>query len=1597
MKDGTISKKSLWQRIILVLARIVLAVFILVIVLLVAINIPAVQTFIAGKFIKSIREKTGTEVTLGSLKIALPNTVNINELFVRDKNADTMLYLHALSVDVSLFRLLQNQVAIKSLSLEKVVANIHRKTPGGNFNFQFLADLFAPDTTAIPDTVSKPQKPWLIKVDDINLENIRGSFYDAMGGIDLRVNLGNFNAKFKDFDLNLQKIDIRETLLKNTSVSLTLNPGDTGNLIQPSAAVDAETSLNSNTIQSVSDVFIALTILADKLTIENTDVSFNDNSSPKSANGIDYVHLDLQSLNAVVSNINIDSSGYRADFESLSVSESCGLNVKKFAAGAEFTDTHLVFKNLDLETSASKITGNINLSYLSFNEFPANLWNAASSVNIDSSTLNANEIFLIVPFLATDPYMGKFKNSDILISAKADGKINDLNIENLGLTILENTILKSNFRLTGLPDINALVFDATIDQFSSNIADIQRFVDPAVFAGLILPPSFELKGKAKGKLNSVKGNAELTSSFGNISVDGFYQENGKARRDTFNIDFTAQNILAGSILADTMFGSTSFSGSVAGSGIANKDISGSLHLDIHDAFYNSYSYKNITLDGLMAGNIISATASSTDTNLNFTLVADADLRETKQKFKAQLDLTKANLQALNFSETELSVSTRLTAEANYAGFQDADAYLTLVNTKLIRPYRTVPLTSVVIQAGSAPDSLQFDIKSDVLDGTVSGNVSPENLGKTLQSAYKKYFGLPDTAQIIAGQHMDFTMNVHIPAPIIQLFSPESEALNISHMKGSYKTDNNELSVELKLPEAMYSGMKFDSLDLSVEGKNESVSLVASLREIAYDTLKIENIRINEQVDKGIIHSEISTLDSAGKPSYLFANKIESDSGFFRLSFLPDGLILDNAPWKIAEGNRLEKQGNRWIAEQFVFSQSDQSVGFVTNDTAQKIVFGNFALQNMINIIKFSGSQRFFKGNLDGEVIFPVSGNDKYINAKLSVDQLYIRDSLVGKIYAEVKTKNDRMDVEFSLENDQNNLSVSGDIDHLSGTPTLNLDAVIDINALQRLEQFSLGYFSEMKGKINGRISVKGTTQQPELKGYIGFIETTFEVNSLNFLAKISDEKILLDQEGIHFNDFVIEDAQAKKLTVNGHILTTDFSAFSFDMHLVTKDFQPVNSTVADNPVFYGKLSLDADVKLKGDLESPKLSADIKINSSSDLTYALPGSELQLVTSEGIVEFLDPSQLNDSLLNLRGDYLTDSIISKLTGLDLTLNLEIDPEAKFTVDIDPKSGDFLTVSGSAKVNIAADANGKQTLTGIYEVKNGVYQLSFYGLVKKTFTIAPGSSITWSGRPMDADLDITAEYEVRTSSVSLVANETASMSDAEKQSFNQRLPYMVKLNINGFLAEPEISFNIDLPERYLVTYPLVATKLAMLNSEEMTQELNKQVFALLVTGSFMADNPLSSTSSSPTNIASTAARNSVNGILADQLNNISSKYISGVDVNFGLTSYEDYEQGSGDIRTEMDIQVSKKLFNDRITVEAMGSFDLEGDKNKSAGSSSKTMTGEFAVIYQLTESGEYKLRAYYEDAYDLFDGDISYSGIALIFEKEFDTLRRDKNKKK
>ncbi len=738
------------------------------------------------------------------------------------------------------------------------------------------------------------------------------------------------------------------------------------------------------------------------------------------------------------------------------------------------------------------------------------------------------------------------------------------------------------------------------------------------------------------------------------------------------------------------------------------------------------------------------------------------------------------------------------------------------------------------------------------------------------------------------------------------------------------------------------------------------------------------------------------------PRYLFANEIELGDDFYKLRFLDDGLILDGSEWNVEKDNFIKKQQNTFFSQQFVFSKDSQSLGFETDEEIQKFVFTNFAIQNLINIIEIQKWDNLLKGNLSGEIVLPSSRDHDRLNVNLAINDLYIFDTLAGNLAFNIKMEENLLDIKTSIINEDNTISISGDIGNLSESPLLNLEILLDINNLRRLEPYSFGSLSDMSGKITAKISLTGTTDKPEINGFLDFENATLRINQLNSVANITDQKIIFNKQGIRFNDFVIEDMQANKLTLNGGIITNNFKDLKFDLNFLTQNFQPVNSTIADNPVFFGKLSIDTDTWLKGNYNNPKIQADIKINGTTNLTYVLPGSELKLVSSEGIVYFLSPSETFDSLIAIRqSDYITDSILSRFTGLNLSANLEIDPDAKFTVNVDPTSGDYLTIGGSAKLKISYDKTGKQSVTGIYEVKSGFYQLSFYNAVKKTFTFEPGSTVSWSGKPMDADLNITAKNIVTTPSVALMANESSTMTESEKNMFKQRLPYEVKLNVRGLISQPDISFNITLPEKYLVPNPLISSRLEQLNTAEMAPELNKQVFALLVTGTFLADNP-AATGSSTSNVATTAARNSVNGILAAQMNKVSGKYIQFVDLNFGLTTFDDGSDGSSDTRTDLDLDVSKKLFNDRVTVEARGSFNLEGNKNNNT-SASDYNSSEFTMTYNLTKDEVYKIKTYYQTGYDLFNGEIYYGGIGLTFEKEFESLKgqkephKDKKKKK
>ena len=336
------------------------------------------------------------------------------------------------------------------------------------------------------------------------------------------------------------------------------------------------------------------------------------------------------------------------------------------------------------------------------------------------------------------------------------------------------------------------------------------------------------------------------------------------------------------------------------------------------------------------------------------------------------------------------------------------------------------------------------------------------------------------------------------------------------------------------------------------------------------------------------------------------------------------------------------------------------------------------------------------------------------------------------------------------------------------------------------------------------------------------------------------------------------------------------------------------------------------------------------------------------------------------------------------MDITMNIETDSSALFTVIIDERSGDALSIRGRSDLSFGMDKSGKMSLTGNYEVESGTYNLSL-DVLKRKFNIQRGSTITWTGDPTSAQLSLTATYAANTASIDLVEPELAGRPQSEINKFKQKLPFLVSLKMEGELLKPVITFDISLPDNVLTLWPDVDTKLQQVRSD--ASELNKQVFALLLLNRFVGENPLESGSDGLS--AGQMAFQSASQILTNQLNQLAGNLIKGVDLNFDLNNEQDYSSGTEQDRTDLNVSVSKRLFNDRIRVNVGSNFELQGPSNPNQNAAN--IAGDIAIDYQLSKDGRYMMRGYRKNQYELVvEGQVIETGLSFILTLDYNHFK-------
>jgi len=1422
------------------------------------------------------------------------------------------------------------------------------------------------------DTISK-RPDFKLTLNKIALSKIDILYDNKDSKLNSGIRLGNLNLAVNEIDLNKQLLDFDHFEVKNLSGNLRLGAKD--------KQIDAP-DLDTTAIKQVG-----WKVKLNETNLENIAFKFDDMQSKPKSKGIDYAHLDLSKFNFKAEKLYYGNDTISGNIKALTVSEKSGLEIQSFKTDFFYGPKNASLNNLYLKTPQTLVQDKIKAEYKSLESLQKDLGNLAIDANLKQSKIGFKDILLFVPDLQkTNPFKSN-PNAILYVDSRVSGKVNDLTISKFEMSGIGMTKVSLSGKIAGLPDAQKAYYDLNIKKISSTSKDINLFVPAGTIPKNIqLPSQLSLQGKFKGSIQNFKTNLALNSSFGNAKVDALFDQRIK-KREKYDANVSLQEFDLGRLIKNDSIGKITLKAKVKGNGLDPKTANAFIDGIVQKAVFNRYTYKDLTLKGNIENGSFAVKSGMEDPNLNFNLIASGDTKDKYPTVKLKLNLDIADLEKLNLHAGPMKLRGNVDADIANSNPDFLNGKVFLSNIQILQDAEPIVLDSIRVLAFADKDSNSIKISSQFLKAEVTGKYKLTTLANSVQKSLSKYIDLknPKVNAESDEQRLAFTLKVDNDPVLLKLL-PKLTGLEPFSITGNYNNQTDSLTVKGTIPRIVYGGNTISDGKINIEAKENALEYSISVATIESGSLKIPFTSLSGNVQNNILTYALEVKDAKEKQQYFIAGEFKAEDSKNIIKLDAENFILNYDKWNVDPENRIEFGEKRLYVDKFNLNNNGnelkiQSQGTQDNAPLQ-VDFVNFKIETIMNMVK--KDELLMQGLINGNALVENVMTNPTFTSDLKIDDFTFKGSKVGDLEIKVDNKTaNTLAANVALSDEGNDLKLTGDYQLDAGN--FDFDVVINKLYIKSIQGFSMGNITEGQGFLSGNFKLTGNTSAPKINGELNFNDAGFRVTQLNSYFKTKNEKITFSNETISFDKFSLFDENDNELYVNGTIQSPDFVKYNFNLLVEADDFRAIHSKAKDNDLFYGDLFLDTKLNIKGNLDSPVVDGTLKINKETKFTVVMPQSDPSIADREGIVEFVDEDNM---YLKQTVDLQNKLDQSELKGMDVNVAITIDKEAELTLLIDKANGDYLNLKGEAELVGGIDQSGKTTLTGKYEFSDGAYEMNFNG-IKRKFDIQKGSYITWNGEPTMANLNITAIYNVNAAPIDLLGNQLAGMEPAVQNTYKQKLPFQTLLKMNGELMKPEISFGIVLPEgNYNVSTDVVTTTQSKLKQlEQDPAELNKQVFALLLLNRFVGENPFASQSGGIS--AETMARQSVSKILSQQLNNLAGELITGVEVNFDLESSEDYTSGTMQNRTDLNVEVSKKLLDDRLKVTVGSSFGVEGAER--ANEESTNIAGDVALDYQLTKDGRYMVRAYRKNQYQVaVEGQVVETGVAFIITMSYNKFR-------
>ncbi len=1572
-------------------------------------QIPGFQNWLARQVTRTLSETLDSRVELDYIRFAFFDKLRLEGIFIEDIYGDTLLYGRQIRADFNLnpVVLLTRGLEIEALDIQNARFNIRRPVGAAESNLEYvLKRLFPPREQA--------GKPFRLNLREIFLTDVEFVQNDSVRGQQLFVHLDRGTAYLRELDVPERVIDVASLQLTGPRISLSSiasHPLDS--LASPVLPADLKTV---DSLARALDDTISIRVLVDRFALSDGTFSLhNYRTAPERmtpANQLDWKHLDVRDINIAIKDFSFYRDTFQGSVDRIALRELSGFVLDRLAVQkATVSPTEVALNGLAIETPYSNIGDTLHFRYNGWADWAAFNDEVRLDARLHGADVALRDIVGFVPALANNAFVRTNRDAVLRLNGRISGQINNLRARDLSIAMGEGLLLEGDFSSRNLAVRNEEFINLGLDRLLTDMGTLRqlipRFDPPDAFNRL---GRLDFSGRFDGFFEDFVAYGDLRTSIGRARLDMRMNLKPGPRRATYSGDLSLQDFDLGRFSGNEAFGQVDFTSTVRnGVGLVAETASAELQGNIQALTFRNYTYRNATVNGQLNRNFFNGEFAIREENIDFSFRGELDFRDSIPEFDFAAQVEKLDLRALNLSPQDLVLAGQVDLNLRNTRLTDMEGDLRVRNFQLVKDDtdRYTVDSIVAYSTFDAEGRKVFNLRSDVANGSITGSFDLDELPASFQQFLVRNY--PEFAQRLnirpprrelAGNRFSYELHIIDSKGLNWLLSPQLRGLRNVDLSGVYDGVSDSLVVNLDMPRFAYGNLELVDVALNLNALRSEGNLDVVIDSTLinakpwFSTVIFQSLLEGDTINFGLTYApgQSGVVDKLNLNGEFYP----VDTSHYQVRFEQSDLVLLEDMWDIRANNAITFGKDYIETEDFYLSNGTRSIRLSDIDRrglALDLAGFEFGLIDSVwtyRSLDFAGR---FDAHFSVDDVFRMEG----LRAVIQGDTLLVNGDDYGELRfdAEASSLKSRALTYMTITRDTSQLQAEASFnlanlsegDENRRVPTAERRNYLDLNI--RVAGYPMdfaGYWiggsvSDIKGTFGANMRVRGLPEQLDVSGFITAENGALTVDYLQTRYRFTRSLISISNTLFDASGTILYDRYGNRATVYGGISHNRLKNLGLNARMRTNNFLALDLQKGDNPQFYGRAVGSGEVSFTGNFVRP----DIYVNASvGDSTHIIiPASGQSAAGPLDDIRFVNKHQYTQQ--NADVDRQATS-----TGVSLDMELRVTEGAVLELVFDEQAGDIIRGSGRGNIRVLVPRNEEFQMFGDFVIEQGNYLFTLYNVVNKDFRVKPGGTISWSGDPFGAEIRLEAEYQNLKAPVGNFIQEYLNTDPSLSQLANQATNIDLTLRLQGQLLRPNISFDINFPALppELVTY--VDNKRRLLQQDQ--NELNRQVFGLIVVGQFLPSDLSFRGSEVVFNTLSEFASNQLSMLLTGLFSEVfgDNNVLSGVNFDIAYNQYRtlDYSE-AGDVRgNELEVTIRQNFLNDRLSLTIGGNV-YNNNAIQNAGTGATFVGNDLVIEYILNPNRTLKLRLYQRLEPDIGGGRRLQVGTGVSWRREFNNF--------